>query len=57
MNLYRGEDVYLREFILTDNEIEFVMDFETMPETATYVGDLTGSVYFADVKVEEVRND
>jgi hypothetical protein len=54
MNHYRGEDVYLREFILTENEIEFVMDFETMPETATYVGDLTGSVYFADIKVEEV---
>ena len=55
MNLYRGEDVYLREFILTDNEIEFVMDFETIPEMATYVGDLTGSAYFADVKVEEVE--
>ncbi len=55
MNLYRGEEVYLREFILTDNEIEFVMDFETIPEMATYVGDLTGSAYFADVKVEDVE--
>lgn len=55
MNLYRGEDVYLREFILIENEIEFVMDFETMPETATYVDDLTGSVYFADIKVEEIE--
>jgi len=55
MNVYRGDNVYLREFILKDNEIEFVMDFETMPETATYVGDLVGSAYFADVKVDEIE--
>ena len=55
MNFYRGPDVYLREFILTENEIEFVMDFETVPEVATYVGDLTASDYFSDMKVEEVE--
>ena len=55
INAYRGDNVYLREFILKENEIEFLMDFETMPETATYVGDLVGSAYFADVKVDEVE--
>ncbi|MFJ7933526.1 PilN domain-containing protein [Sporosarcina sp. NPDC096371] len=54
LNRYRGNHVYLREFILIDSEIEFVLDFETMPETATYVGELTGSAYFTDVKVEEI---
>ncbi len=56
INAYRGDDVYLREFILTDNEIKFVMDFETMPEAATYVGDVVGSTYFTDIKVEEIRS-
>ncbi|MEK5039102.1 PilN domain-containing protein [Sporosarcina sp. FSL K6-3457] len=55
INAYRGDDVYLREFILKENEIEILMDFETMPETATYVGDLLGSVYFEDVKVDEIE--
>ncbi len=54
MNSYRGDHVYLSEFILTENAIEFLIDFETMPEVATYVGDLTGSAYFTDVKVEEI---
>ncbi|WP_318615189.1 hypothetical protein [Sporosarcina sp. YIM B06819] len=55
LNVYRGDHVYIREFILTDNEIEFVMDFETMPEAATYLGDLVGSAYFADIKVDEIE--
>lgn len=55
INVYRGNNVYLREFKLFENEIEFVMDFETMPETATYVSDLTVSDYFSDMKVEEVN--
>ncbi len=54
INAYRADDVFLREFILTDNEIRFVMDFETMPEVASYVGDVVGSSYFTDIKVEEV---
>ena len=54
INVYRGDDVYLREFILTDNEIKFVMDFETMPEAAAYVGDMVGSKYFTDIKVDEI---
>lgn len=55
INVYRGDNVYLREFILTENEIEFVMDLETMPEVATYVGDLVGSAYFTDIKVDEIE--
>ena len=54
INVYRGDNVYLREFILKDNEVEFVMDFETMPEAATYVGDVVGSEYFIDIKVDEI---
>lgn len=54
INVYRGDNVYLREFILKDNEVEFVMDFETMPEAATYVGDVVGSEYFTDIKVDEI---
>ena len=54
INVYRGDNVYLREFILKDNEVEFVMDFETMPEAATYVGDVVGSEYFTDFKVDEI---
>lgn len=54
INVYRGDNVYLREFILKDNEVEFVMDFETMPEAATYVGDVVSSEYFTDIKVDEI---
>jgi hypothetical protein len=54
INKYIRENTYLREYLFSENEITFSVDFETMADVVTYVGDLTGSSYFADVKVDQI---
>ena len=41
INKYIKEDTYLRNYFFTEDTIEFSVDFETMADIATYVGDLS----------------
>ena len=54
VNKYITPHAYLRDYHFTETEIRFSVDFETMTDIVQYVGDLQGSVYFNDVKVEEI---
>ncbi len=54
INNYIPDNTYLREYSFSENEIKFSIDFETLADVVTYVGDLTSSSYFADVKVEQI---
>ena len=54
INNYIPDNTYLRAYSFSENEITFSIDFETMADVVTYVGDLTTSSYFADVKVEQI---
>lgn len=54
VNRYITPNTYLREYQFTETEIRFFVDFETMADIVQYVSDLQGSVYFSDVKVEEM---
>ncbi|MFD1927292.1 PilN domain-containing protein [Sporosarcina siberiensis] len=55
IHLYTTNESYLREFVFAENEITIDVDMETMAEVATYVGELDGSSYFTDIKVEEIN--
>ncbi|MCZ2259824.1 hypothetical protein [Sporosarcina sp. G11-34] len=54
INKYVNEHTYLRDYLFSENTIQFEVDFETIGEVVTYVGDLAGSPYLEDVKVEEI---
>jgi len=54
VNKYVNEHTYLRDYVFSENTIQFSVDFETISEVVTYVGDLAGSTYLEDVKVEEI---
>ncbi|MHA6259329.1 PilN domain-containing protein [Sporosarcina sp. CAU 1771] len=51
---FTSAESYLRDFNFAETEIQFAVDMETISEVATYVGDLDGSSYFADIKVEDI---
>lgn len=54
INKYVHENTYLRDYVFSENTIQFSVDFETMGEVVSYVADLAGSTYFEDVKVEQI---
>lgn len=54
INKYAQENAYLRDYVFSENTIQFSVDFETMGEVVTYVGDLAGSPFIEDVKVEQI---
>ncbi len=54
INSYVGPNTYLRDYVFSENTIEFTIDFETMTDVVTYVGDLAESPYIEDVKVEQI---
>ncbi|WP_210468780.1 PilN domain-containing protein [Sporosarcina sp. 6E9] len=54
VNKYVNENTYLRNYIFSESTIKFAVDFETLAEVVAYVGDLSSSPYFQDVKVEQI---
>lgn len=51
---YIPVNTYVRSYMFTENTITFDVDFETLSTVSTYIGDLDGSAYFTDVKVESI---
>lgn len=54
INSYVGPNTYLRDYVFSENTIQFTIDFETMTDVVTYVSDLAESPYIEDVKVEQI---
>lgn len=54
INKYVNGNTYLRNYVFSESSIQFSVDFETLAEVVAYVGDLAGSSYFQDVKVEQI---
>ncbi|KXH87315.1 PilN domain-containing protein [Sporosarcina sp. HYO08] len=51
---YIPENTYVRSYKFTENTITVDVDFETLSHVSTYIGDVDGSAYFTDVKVESI---
>lgn len=51
---YIPQNTYVRGYSFTEKAISFDVDFETIANVATFVGDVDGSANFKDVKVESI---